>query len=438
MLYSQALDTVFEDHDEGLATLFALALLQEPIRLSTTHAIDSPILLSPACAGDPAFLDLVRRGRFQFPRWQDGKTAKEALRTALGRRRDPYFFSGWPAKINTDEGLRKEAEQAVGTARETSDGDVNQMLEWHFKLSQAIEAAQLDSVADPMVMKKEHERAQPFAKVVKSLAGTFGTSDQSSVTPGCLRILKHLEKLDTEEQRMRSTLYYKIDRCEDSADPIDRQLAKACVDVPYNKLVAQSLELVLVSATHPTIRLFSEVHDPGAEEWSSLHAVVERLEGQPTALSWADIRDALWADEDSIRPNGSVDLTKAKSMAEYVATHVVRVEQDAEEKKVKRGWWFQASALGGITGAGAGAAVAVALPIAIAPGAQVLLVLTGGLAAAINMGLATYRAAAKNHRQQAKDRREFEISTLRTKFRGLINEAARASRRGAKRDRGGR
>ena len=75
-IYPESLDTVrASDYELSIGENLLKILVSTPkgAILSTTHGIDSSLILSESLAGDSAFLSLVQQGRIRFARWPGGE-----------------------------------------------------------------------------------------------------------------------------------------------------------------------------------------------------------------------------------------------------------------------------------------------------------------------------------------------------------------------------
>jgi hypothetical protein len=92
------------DHDSAAEILKLNVVAKRKPNVPFSLATDSDLLLSPRCAGDSAFLALVRQGHIRFPCWSDAKTVVESLIRQL--KNPDTILSNWPREATTDRATR--------------------------------------------------------------------------------------------------------------------------------------------------------------------------------------------------------------------------------------------------------------------------------------------------------------------------------------------
>jgi hypothetical protein len=305
-IFTEPMDTVRTSPDEVLTAEALLKLLMatpQGALLSTTHAIDSSVLLHPDVGGNADFIAMVQDGRLRFGRWPDGQGPTQALETALSS--PEYVLSGWP-ELEQEPSLRPLALE-VWLRRSNTTGVPS--LDSRIDIARELFAAEENQ---PLHL-TEGRRGPLFAEALERAAADLPKPE----TPRA--IVQAVLDLSTFEGRhARGKVYRWVDKRDMS--PQDKARLKDFVDLRYNRTVADSLGLPFHSARRIWKTLPSRYHqDPALS--AALDLFQNLADSKPLAyVNWATMRLAL-------APYSQREYSKQASVAAFnqllgsVATH---------------------------------------------------------------------------------------------------------------------
>jgi len=253
-VFSEAFDTVRTSNQElALAeSLLKLAMIgPDGAILSTTHAIDSSLLLNSEVAGNTAFRALVQSGRLRFALWPDGKSPSQALKTVLGM--NSYRLSGWPEFISEPTLRRLALEVWNGSLSTTGVDSLDERIHLAQLLFDAVETSEKHF---PHRL-EEKRRSQLFAASLARAPKWLPKGETpKELTQAVLDLSGFVGR------NSRSKVYDWIDKRDMPTRA--RSLLKDLVDARYNKTVADSLGLPFFSVRRVWKKLPSNYHESKA------------------------------------------------------------------------------------------------------------------------------------------------------------------------------
>jgi hypothetical protein len=284
VLFPEPLDTVrTTDHELAVAEHLLRIVMASPqgAVLSTTHAVDSALILDERLSGNPAFLLLVQSGRVRFAYWPNGQGPREVLEAALGASEEEYRFSGWPELRNNPE-LRRLALKVWKQEQSATGVDsLDARIERARRLYASIEVAN-----EQRGIQSEAPRAKLFAD---KLADSPKWLPRDETSREVAEQVSHLSEY--EDRNSRSKVYHWIDSRDMSQDANAR--LKDLVDARYNKTVADSLGIPFMSARRVWHSLPNDYHETEAES-ASIELLKPMSETPYLApVEWGTIRRAL-------------------------------------------------------------------------------------------------------------------------------------------------
>lgn len=284
-IFLEPFDTVRTSKDElALAESLLKILMASPdgAVLSTTHAIDSSLLLSERLAGNSAFRSLVQAGRLRFASWPGGIAPPEALDTVLALPEGKYILSGWP-ELNQDPGLRRLTLEAWnGEINTTGVTSVDERISFAKELFSSADIAE-NTIGRPIV---ESPRAKLFADSLKD-APRWLPPDETSRD-----VAEQVSELAKFKGRDSRSKVYDWINSRDISEATNARL-KDLVDGRYNKTVADSLRVPFLSARRVWENLPSDYHE--SEAVTTGLELFEALADAPiiSSVEWSTVRRAL-------------------------------------------------------------------------------------------------------------------------------------------------
>lgn len=247
-VFSETWDTVRSTRAELASAdlLLKLAVLSPGgAVLSTTHMIDSPLLLDCGYADDAAFLTLVQDGRLRVARWPDGQNPRSALATALGM--SNYRLSTWP---ELGDPAAREAALAVwnGDLGSTGMSAVDERLSLADELYRSVEQWQEYSSDDWC----EAVRDVVFGDRLRLAAADVPHAASAHVRS----VVGQLARF--EHVRSRGRVYDWLDG--QGLNEADLALVLDMVDAYYNASVADSLGACHFSARRVASTMAGDYH----------------------------------------------------------------------------------------------------------------------------------------------------------------------------------